>query len=74
MNRNLEIQNKVAEMTQTYTTKEKSTVRRKRKEITTLSIEKLLCTNEILKKTLNELGSVEKRDGDIRLELSNSLR
>lgn len=74
MNRNLEIQNKVAEITQTYIAKEKSTVRKKRKETAELSIEKLLHTNETLKKTLDELGSVEKRDGDIRLELSSSLR
>lgn len=74
MNRNLEIQNKVAEITQTYIAKEKSTVKRKRKETTELSIEKLLHTNETLKKTLDELGSAEKRDGDIRLELSSSLR
>ena len=31
-------------------------------------------TNKTLKKTLDELGSAEKRDGDIRLELSSSLR
>lgn len=73
LNRNLEIQNKVTEITQKYILKEKATIGIKHKNKKELSIEKLLNTNEILKKALDELDSVEKRDGEIRLELSSSL-
>lgn len=73
LNRNLEIQNKVTEITQKYISKEKATIGIKHKNKKELSIEKLLNTNETLKKTLDELDSVEKRDGEIRLELSSSL-
>lgn len=73
MNRNLEIQNKVTEITQKYISKEKTTIGIKHKNKRELSIEKLLNTNETLKKALDELDSVEKRDGEIRLELSSSL-
>lgn len=73
MNRNLEIQNKVTEITQKYISKEKTTIGIEHKNKRELSIEKLLNTNETLKKTLDELDSVEKRDGEIRLELSSSL-
>lgn len=73
MNRNLEIQNKVTEITQKYISKEKATIGIKHKNKKELSIEKLLNTNETLKKALDELDSVEKRDGEIRLELSSSL-
>lgn len=73
MNRNLEIQNKVTEITQKYISKEKATIGIKHKNKKELSIDKLLNTNETLKKALNELDSVEKRDGEIRLELSSSL-
>ena len=73
LNRNLEIQNKVTEITQKYISKEKATIGIKHKNKKELSIEKLLNTNEILKKALDELDSVEKRDGKIRLELSSSL-
>lgn len=73
LNRNLEIQNKVTEITQKYISKEKATIGIKHKNKKELSIEKLLNTNEILKKALDELDSVEKRDGEIRLELSSSL-
>lgn len=69
LNRNLEIQNKVTEITQKYISKEKPKHKNKKE----LSIEKLLNTNETLKKALDELDSVEKRDGEIRLELSSSL-
>lgn len=71
MNRNLEIQNKVAEITQNYITKDKTVIRKEQKE---LSVEKMLYTNETLKKVLDELGTVEKRDGKIKLELGSSLR
>ena len=74
MNRNLEIQNRVAEMTQKYMTKEKYVGRKKRGESTELFVEKLINTNETLKKALDDLDSMEKKDGDIRLELSDSLR
>lgn len=73
LNRNLEIQNKVTEITQKYISKEKATIGIKHKNKKELSIEKVLNTNEILKKALDELDSVEKRDGKIRLELSSSL-
>lgn len=73
LNRNLEIQNKVTEITQKYISKEKATIGIKHKNKKELSIEKLLNTNETLKKALDELDSVEKRDGEIRLELSSSL-
>ena len=73
LNRNLEIQNKVTEITQKYISKEKPTIGIKHKNKKELSIEKLLNTNETLKKALDELDSVEKRDGEIRLELSSSL-
>ena len=73
LNRNVEIQNKVTEITQKYISKEKATIGIKHKNKKELSIEKLLNTNETLKKALDELDSVEKRDGEIRLELSSSL-
>ena len=73
LNRNLEIQNKVTEITQKYISKEKVTIGIKHKNKKELSIEKLLNTNETLKKALDELDSVEKRDGEIKLELSSSL-
>ena len=73
MNRNLEIQNKVTEITQKYISKEKTTIGIEHKNKRELSIEKLLNTNETLKKALDELDSVEKRDGEIRLEISSSL-
>ena len=38
------------------------------------SFEKLINTNETLKKALDDLDSMEKKDGGIRLELSDSLR
>ena len=74
MNRNLEIQNRVAEITQKYITKRKNIVRKKRAESTELCVEKLMDTNETLKKVLDDLDSMEKKDGGIRLELSDSLR
>lgn len=73
LNRNLEIQNKVTEITQKYISKEKATIGIIHKNKKELSVEKLLNTNETLKKALDELDSVEKRDGEIRLELSSSL-
>ena len=74
MNRNLEIQNRVAEITQKYMTKEKYVGRKKRGEFKELFVEKLINTNETLKKALDDLDSMEKKDGGIRLELSDSLR
>ena len=74
MNRNLEIQNRVAEITQKYITKEKNIGRKKHVESTELCVEKLMNTNETLKKALDDLDSMEKKDGGIRLELSDSLR
>lgn len=73
LNRNLEIQNKVTEITQKYISKEKATIGIIHKNKKELSVEKLLNTNETLKKALDELDLVEKRDGEIRLELSSSL-
>ncbi len=73
-NRNLEIQNRVAEITQKYITKGKNIGRKKRVESTELCVEKLMNTNETLKKVLDDLDSMEKKDGGIRLELSDSLR
>lgn len=74
MNRNLEIQNRVAEITQKYITKGKYVGRIKRGESKELFVEKLINTNETLKKALDDLDSMEKKDGGIRLELSDSLR
>ena len=74
MNRNLEIQTKVAEITQKYITKEKNIGRKKRVDYTELCVEKLMNTKETLKKALDDLDSIEKKDGGIRLELSGSLR
>lgn len=74
MNRNLEIQNRVAEITQKYVTKEKYVGRKKLGESTELFVEKLINTNETLKKALDDLDSMEKKDGGIRLELSDSLK
>lgn len=74
MNRNLEIQTKVAEITQKYITKEKNIGRKKRVDYTELCVEKLMNTNKTLKKALDDLDSIEKKDGGIRLELSGSLR
>ncbi len=74
MNRNLEIQNRVAEITQKYITKGKNIGRKKSVESTELCVEKLMNTNETLKKALDDLDSMEKKDGGIRLELSDSLR
>ena len=74
MNRNLEIQNRVAEITQKYITKGKNIGRKKHVESTELCVEKLMNTNETLKKALDDLDSMEKKDGGIRLELSDSLR
>lgn len=74
MNRNLEIQNRVAEITQKYMTKEKYVGRKKRGESKELFVEKLINTNETLKKALDDLDSMEKKDGGIRLELIDSLR
>lgn len=73
LNRNQEIQNKVTEITQKYISEEKAAIGIKRKNQKELSIEKLINTNETLKKALDELDSVEKQDGKIRLELSSSL-
>lgn len=73
LNRNQEIQNKVTEITQKYISKEKAAIGIKHKNQKELSIEKLINTNETLKKVLDELDSVEKQDGKIRLELSSSL-
>lgn len=73
LNRNQEIQNKVTEITQKYISKEKAAIGIKHKNQKELSIEKLINTNEMLKKALDELDSVEKQDGKIRLELSSSL-
>ena len=73
LNRNQEIPNKVTEITQKYISEEKAAIGIKRKNQKELSIEKLINTNETLKKALDELDSVEKQDGKIRLELSSSL-
>ena len=74
MNRNLEIQNRVVEITQKYITKGKNMGRKKRVESTELCVEKLIHTNETLKNALDDLDSMEKKGGDISLELSGSLR
>ena len=74
MNRNLEIQNRVAEITQKYITNGKNIGRKKRVESTELCIEKLMNKNEKLKKVLDDLDSLERKDRGIRLELSDSLR
>lgn len=54
MNRNLEIQNRVAEITQKYITKGKNICRKKRGESIELCVEKLMNTNQTLKNVLDE--------------------
>lgn len=73
MNRNQEIQSKVAQITQSYLddgTKQTKKIIKKSKEIDT---EKLLLANDKLRKSLDELIVVENKDANIRLELNNSL-
>ncbi|WP_164979538.1 toxic anion resistance protein [Blautia faecicola] len=74
LNRNLEVQNKVVEITQKYITKEKTILRKSHKRQREFSTEKLLWTNETLKKALDDLELVEKCDGNIRTELCSLLR
>ena len=74
MNRNLAIQNRVAEIAQIYITKEKSIAEKKHREVPGLCIDKLLNTNKNLKNALGELDGMEKKNRDIRLELSSSLK
>lgn len=74
LNRNMEIQNKVVEITQKYMAKEKTIFRKSYRKQREFSTEKLLWTNENLKKALDDLELVEKCDGNIRIELCSLLR
>ena len=68
MSRNMMIQSKLAEITQSLVSRSKAD--KNNKEV---SVEKLLQTNESLKKVIDEIDSVEKNNDDIRLEFSNLL-
>ncbi len=70
----MEIQNKVVEITQKYMAKEKTIFRKSYRKQREFSTEKLLWTNENLKKALDDLELVEKCDGNIRIELCSLLR
>lgn len=73
MNQRLDIQNQVLEMTQKYVNNQKPDSKRKSNKNKEISTEKLLKINETLKSMLDELDVIEKRDGDIRSDLSSSL-
>lgn len=68
MSRNMMIQSKLAEITQSLASRSKAD-----KNNNEVSVEKLLQTNESLKKVIDEIDSVEKNNDDIRLEFSNLL-
>lgn len=68
VNQNIEIEQRMVKVAEGYISKQKKS---KSKE---LDIDELLMVNESLKNALDELDRIEKRDGDIRLELNKSLR
>ena len=68
VNQNIEIEQRMVKAAEGYISKQKKS---KSKE---LDIDELLMVNESLKNALDELDRIEKRDGDIRLELNKSLR
>lgn len=74
MNRNMEIQNKVYQITQAYINKGNRKLKKNSsKIIREIDIGKLLAANDKLKKTIDDLYELEKNDSSIRLELNNLL-
>ena len=73
MNRNLEIQNKVASITQGYLEKGGSVKKGRISREKEVDVDKIVAANVKLKKTLDELAAVENLDSKIRLELNDSL-
>lgn len=74
MNRNMEIQDRVSQITQAYINQGyKKLKKNSLKKIREIDIDKLLAANDKLKKTINDLYVVEKNDSSIRLELNNLL-
>lgn len=73
MNRNLEVQNKVSQITQSYLEKGKGGFTKKTLQDKKIDTDKLLTANIKLMKSLDDLASVENKDSSIRLELNNSL-
>ena len=68
VNQNIEIEQRMVKAAEGYISKQ---MKSKSKE---LDIDELLMVNKSLKNALDELDRIEKRDGDIRLELNKSLR
>ncbi len=73
MNRNLEVQNRVSEITNSYLVKSGKINGKWDKKYKELDIEKLLEANEKIKKSMDDLAKIESKDADIRLELNSSL-
>ena len=73
MNRNLEVQNKVSQITQSYLETGKGGFTKKTLQDKKIDTDKLLTANIKLMKSLDDLASVENKDSSIRLELNNSL-
>ena len=74
VNRDLLIQNKIAEITQQLAIDGKEKNQQKNLKNREISEEKILQVNAKLKKVLDELSGIEKKDSNIRLELSSSLQ
>lgn len=74
VNRNVMIQNKVAEITRHFANDGKEKTNQRKMKHQEIATEKMLQINESFKRVLNELDSIEKQDSNIRLELSSSLR
>lgn len=68
INQNIEIEQRMVKAAEGYISKQKKSNSKE------LDIDELLMVNESLKNALDELDRIEKRDGDIRLELNKSLR
>ena len=73
MNRNLEVQNKVTQITNSYLSKSSQKPKKNVRKVKEIDTEKLITANEKLKNALDELKGVESKDSGIRLELNNSL-
>lgn len=72
MNRNLEVQNRVAEITNSYIDKPRKNIEKMNKKDKEIDIDKLLEANEKLKSSMDNLVKIENKDSCIRLELNNS--
>jgi len=74
INSNMEIQDKIYQITQSYINKGNKKLKKKSSKIMReIDIEKLLIINDKLKKTIDDLYVVEKNDSSIRRELNNLL-